>query len=226
MLKYDLDPVKHPIIYDNKFGITDIENLLKTESDFSQQRAKEILKTPFILKGNFDVKYLLNLHKYLFQDVYPWAGQTRDVNISKGNSFFCFANCIEEQLKGISDYIEKKDYGKNYDRAAFLDFISNVSDNLNIVHPFREGNGRTKRLFLSLLSSNAGYELDFTKLEPEELLQAEINSFEQYDIAYIKAAYDKCLSEKTISDELQDLISNLPKEKAKQEKEQFYKMIK
>lgn len=113
----------------------------------------------------------------MFQDVYSWAGRTRTVDISKG-TIFCLVQFIESQFDDLyrklkkenflADIADEKEMGK---RLAF--YLSE----LNMIHPFREGNGRTQRIFIEQLCLNNGrFEIDFTEITKEEMIAASVRS--------------------------------------------------
>lgn len=177
--------VDHDYIYtDPKNGIlrnladiTDPDDLLFFESGAVAKRIQELYEKPIKIKG---VDSLLSIHRHLFQDVYSWAGKRRKVEISKaGKQFFPtthFDNAFRFIDTLISDYrsISK---GENLQIAAKL---AEILDNVNYLHPFREGNGRTQREFLRLLASEKGLTLNLNppdnKNVYDQYMQGTINS--------------------------------------------------
>lgn len=182
MLKYDKDPIKHPAIYDNKKGITNLEDLLEVESYYEAIRHTNLLFKPAIIKGNFDKKHYLDIHKYLFQDIYPWAGELRDGDISKDNTLFCLTQFIDDEFARFQKSITNFDISKA-SKEDVAKHIAKVSDDLNAIHPCREGNGRTKRAFTELYAFHLGYELDYSKYDTDTIKEAEINAFRTGDIS-------------------------------------------
>ncbi|HBG87338.1 MAG TPA: filamentation induced by camp protein fic [Marinilabiliaceae bacterium] len=146
----------------NLADITDSDDLLFFESVAVAKRIHELEKKPIKIKG---IDSLLDIHKHLFQDVYSWAGKRRKVEINKaGNQFFPtshFDNAFRYIDSLISDYrsISK---GNNLQIAEKL---AEILDNVNYLHPFREGNGRAQREFLRLLALEKGLKL---KLNPPD----------------------------------------------------------
>jgi cell filamentation protein len=177
--------VDHDYIYtDPKTGIlrnladiTDPDDLLFFESGAVTKRIQELYEKPIKIKG---VDSLLSIHRHLFQDVYSWAGKRRKVEISKaGKQFFPtthFDNAFRFIDTLISDYrsISK---GENLQIAAKL---AEILDNVNYLHPFREGNGRVQREFLRLLASEKGLTLNLNppdnKNVYDQYMQGTINS--------------------------------------------------
>lgn len=177
--------VDHDYIYtDPKTGIlrnladiTDPDDLLFFESGAVAKRIQELYEKPIKIKG---VDSLLSIHRHLFQDVYSWAGKSRKVEISKaGKQFFPtthFDNAFRFIDKLIADYriISKSE---NFQIAAKL---AEILDNLNYLHPFREGNGRAQREFLRLLASEKGLTLNLNPPDNKNVydryMQGTINS--------------------------------------------------
>lgn len=141
----------------NLANIEDEKVLLAFESLKVSRRIEELLEKPIDIK---DSNSLLVIHHYLFQDVYEWAGKVRTVNIYKdGKPFFNgerFSMGFEYIDTLINDYrkIEKSNKG------AIASKLAEILDNVNFLHPFREGNGRTQREFLRLLALEKGIKLN------------------------------------------------------------------
>ncbi len=164
-------------ILKNLADITDPDDLLFFESGAVAKRIQELYEKPIKIKG---VDSLLSIHRHLFQDVYYWAGKRRKVEISKaGKQFFPtthFDNAFRFIDTLISDYrsISK---GENLQIAAKL---AEILDNVNYLHPFREGNGRAQREFLRLLASEKGLTLNLNppdnKNVYDQYMQGTINS--------------------------------------------------
>ncbi len=169
---------------DNKTGvlknlanIIDQESLLFFESVAVAKRIQELYENPIKING---AESLLTIHKHLFQDVYSWAGKNRKVEISKaGKQFFPtthFDNAYRFIDTLISDYrnISKKDK----DKIAVK--LAEILDNVNYLHPFREGNGRVQREFLRLLALEKDFVLNLNPPDDKEIydqyMQGTINS--------------------------------------------------
>jgi cell filamentation protein len=97
------------------------------------------------LFGPCDVERLRGIHRYLFQDVYEWAGEFRTVDIAKGNSYFAHVPYIESTLKDLFERLSKGQHLHGLNQEGFADRVAEVLGTLNAVHAFREGNGRTQR---------------------------------------------------------------------------------
>ncbi|EAL8059704.1 cell filamentation protein Fic [Campylobacter jejuni] len=168
------------LIADNKLGIKDEKEFEIVARNYTAIRSDELRINP--IKGNFDYQHLKNIHKYIFQDVFHWAGKDRmEVGlsgfISKGDSLFCSAEYIHGEAKKIFDNLAKNNYLKNSkDLNHFAKDLANFTSDLNALHPFREGNGRTQRIFLNELAKNAGYKLDLNLISKEKMIEASIEA--------------------------------------------------
>jgi cell filamentation protein len=161
----------------NLADITDPDVLLFFESGAVAKRIQELYEKPIKIKG---ADSLLSIHRHLFQDVYSWAGEKRKVEISKaGKQFFPtthFDNAFRFIDTLISDY---KNISKE-DKLQIAEKLAEILDNVNYLHPFREGNGRTQREFLRLLASEKGLTLNLNppdnKNVYDQYMQGTINS--------------------------------------------------
>lgn len=147
----------------NKLGITNEIELSKEEERITKLKALELFDTNKI--NEFEVgttKGLCDIHKYLFSDIYEFAGKIRDVNLAKGSFRFAPAMYLEDALKKIDDMPED-----NFD-----DIIKKYIE-MNVAHPFREGNGRSTRIWLDMiLKKELGKVVDWSKVNKEEYLLA------------------------------------------------------
>lgn len=160
-------------ILQNKLGIKDKFTLNKAERIYIAIRIIELRKQHF---RTFSFNTLKNMHKYIFQDIYSWAGTTRNVNISKGNTIFCLIENINPYSNSIFQELKANNYFKNLSINDFCKKSADLFGDINALHPFREGNGRTQREFFYHLALNAGYNLDLNFLNKDEYILASINS--------------------------------------------------
>lgn len=178
-MSYSLDPIQDGCYEDtavliNKFGIKDDKRLAAIEQSVTSMLiAKASIEIPF---ENVDFNYYKNLHKYVFSDIYDWAGTVRKVDMSKKGTNFCSADKIEELGTRIFERLKQNEYLKIFSDDKFIIEFTNLYCDLNILHPFREGNGRIQRLFLSMLVSSLGKRLDFSEIDADELMIATIRS--------------------------------------------------
>ncbi|WP_342635036.1 Fic/DOC family protein [Rhodoplanes roseus] len=128
--------------------------------------------------GPLDVTQYRALHRHPFQDVYAWAGRFRTVRIGKGGSVFCYPENIRGEMTKLFATLRAADGFRGVRRAEFAERAAHFLAELNAVHPFREGNGRTQLALLTLLSDRAGHMLDLDRMQPAEMLDAMVRSFE------------------------------------------------
>lgn len=164
-------------VLENKLGISDQDGLMHAEQEITAKKSAMLLsESPEV----FDLNYLKHIHKLLFEDIYDFAGQIRTVDIAKpgASAPFAYAKYIEAEAERMFLSINDKNYLINMDKQTFVHEIADLSAELNALHPFREGNGRTIRLFLILLADHAGYLLDYSQVSAEELINADKIAFE------------------------------------------------
>lgn len=171
----------NPHVLKNKLNITD-----QTELD-AAERAITAIKTSQVsitrIEGRFDFEHLKRIHKFLFEDIYDWAGCVRTVNISKGNQF-CRFDYIEPQMNELLNKLKAENYLLGYKTTdEFGKKLAYYLGEINVIHPFREGNGRAQRMFIEHLAHNAGYTLDFMKIRSEDMLEASARAYaREYDL--------------------------------------------
>jgi cell filamentation protein len=154
----------------NKAEITNAQDLDTYEGELSTLRSIEILENP--VAGQFNLAHLQRIHLALFQDVYDWAGEIRTVDISRGNSRFANVRFIEAAANDIFNKLARENWLKGLDADALSKRLAHYLSEINALHPFREGNGRVQRIFISQLSQSAGYQLDYSDLEQEQIYRA------------------------------------------------------
>ncbi len=132
-----------------------------------------------ISPGKFDLPHLKNIHKELFQELYAWAGQIRTVDITKGDSTFCRSDYIENEAnKLLSNLATKDQYLTKYkDKDKFVQKFADYYCEINVIHPFREGNGRASRVFFEQLAQHNSYTLDFSSVSKSDWINASIDGF-------------------------------------------------
>lgn len=157
----------------NKFGIKDDDEFRRAERFYSGLRQTELHNNP--LPGNFDFSHLKAIHHYLFQDLFYWAGKPRTVAIAKLN-LFCLPQHIDSYAEEVFSKLAKSGFLVGYSREAFVDSLADFLGDLNALHPFREGNGRTQREFIRCVAMKSGYGLDWSLVTPEENIVASYES--------------------------------------------------
>lgn len=151
------------MILENKLNITDQAELARAEEKISKTRAKKMFETGYLdtLKpGTFET--LKMIHKYLFEEIYEFAGQLRKVNIAKGNFRFTPLTYLEEAIKNV----------EKMPQSTYEEIIEKYVE-MNIAHPFREGNGRSTRIWLDLiLKKELNVVVDWSKVDKTDYLLA------------------------------------------------------
>lgn len=173
----------------NKFDIHDNQKLEEIERKIVLAKLYELRQNHQI--GDFDVNHFVGIHKFLFEDIYPFAGLFRNENIAKGNFSFAEWEYIEDQLKKLLDQLKEENYLQSLDRGTFIKRLSYYMAELNVLHPFREGNGRTIREFIRQLAYKNGYILNLKNMNPKEMLHACIRSV--VDTIPLENIIDECL---------------------------------
>lgn len=153
----------------NKLNITNDKDLFNAERELVSLRTYELNEKP--LKGNFDFKYLKDIHKYLFQDIYRWAGDIRNCNIAK-QDLFCLTEHIISFGNDIFNKLKKEKYYVDYDNETTLNKLIELFADINALHAFREGNGRSQRVFIECLAKINGIYLDLTNVSKTEMIVA------------------------------------------------------
>mgnify|MGYP002517761320 FL=1 len=164
----------------NKLNIRDNKLLKTAEEEITLIKQMELLKNP--IKGNFSKAHLMNIHKFIFEDIYPFAGKIRREQISKADTMFYPPNLIDRELDKVFAKIKEKNMLRETDEEKVFDNLAYVMAELNIIHPFREGNGRSIREFIRLMAKRMGYDLNWGNVDKEELLEASILSVDNYKV--------------------------------------------
>ncbi|EAH5118086.1 cell filamentation protein Fic [Campylobacter coli] len=173
------------LIKTNKIGAKSLDELFRKERMITNKKALELGKNP--IKGNFDYQHLKDIHKALFEDVYTWAGQDR-MQMGLKEKFAKYApngaiinfvpgKELDKYSKIIFDELAKNNYLKNSkDLNHFAKNLAKFMGEINALHPFREGNGRTQRIFLNELAKNAGYKLDLNLIPKDKMIMASVEA--------------------------------------------------
>ena len=167
-------------ILKNKLNIRDNKLLKTAEEEITLIKQMELLKNP--IKGNFSKAHLMNIHKFIFEDIYSFAGKIRREQISKADTMFYPPNLIDRELDKVFTKIKEKNMLKETDEEKIFDNLAYVMAELNIIHPVREGNGRSIREFIRLMAKRMGYDLNWGNVDKEELLEASILSVDNYKV--------------------------------------------
>jgi len=161
----------------NLENITDENILVFAESGAVAKRVQELYEKPIKVVG---ISSLLNIHQHLFQDIYAWAGKPRTVNISKNGKPFFNGERFDMAFQYIDRLIAEYKAIHRNNKAEIAKKLAEILDNVNFLHPFREGNGRAQREFIRLLALEKGMTLNLTPTDNiviyDRYMQGTINS--------------------------------------------------
>jgi cell filamentation protein len=173
------DAVSDPYCYSgttvlkNRANLRTQAELHHFEEDATAQRSTEPLP-----KGRLSVRHYCAIHHHLFRDVYRWAGRFRSVRISKGGSAFCYPEHIVREMRALFAALARQKKLRGLDAGTFAKRAAHFLAEVNAIHPFREGNGRTQLSFVTLLAHQAKHPLALDRIDPAAMLRATIKSFE------------------------------------------------
>lgn len=157
----------------NRLAISDPERLREVEAGLTFAALAELGTRT--LPGSYDLAHLRSFHREIFGDLYPWAGEIRVVGIAKSDPF-CLPHHIEAYSAEVFGGLAKERYLRGLPRHSFLDRLTHYFAEVNAIHPFREGNGRTQRAFFRQLSREAGWPIDWSDLDPDANVAASMAS--------------------------------------------------
>jgi cell filamentation protein len=178
MYRAEPDPYCYPgtSVLINRLDIREQTVLDAFEAEITSQRATEPLP-----RGRFGCRHYCAIHRHLFQDVYAWAGKIRTVRISKEGSKFCYPENIDREMRQLFPDLAKQRYLRHLEARTFAERAAHFLAELNAIHPFREGNGRTQLSFLTILADQTAHPLKLERLVPSAVLAATISSFEGHE---------------------------------------------
>lgn len=157
----------------NKLGIRDEKKLSEIEAQITFAKAVMLEETP--IDDDFGFEHFKKIHEFLLCDLYEWAGQVRTVDISKKRTKFLDAASIESI--GTRCFAKVKDgYFENLSFDEFVKRIAEFYNDVNYIHPFREGSGRTQRIYFTQLIRHYGYDINFADVDTDELMIATIQA--------------------------------------------------
>ena len=173
----------------NKLSIINQEKLHEVERKLTAIRINDLIRKPY--RGRFDLDHLRGIHFYIFQDLYTWAGELRKIDLAKGN-MFCRAMFLENQADVVFSEIRNNGYLESLPYDQFVKRLAYHFSEINALHPFREGNGRSQREFIRELALYNHYAIDFSNATGKEMLDASVDAFLcQYE--KMEALFDKYL---------------------------------
>lgn len=178
-------------ILKNKLNIKDKKKLQEYEAKITAAKLLSLRKQK--LTGEFDAKHFISIHTYLFEDIYPFAGELRKENIAKGEFRFAEWEYIPEELEKLLRKLKAQEGVLSSNKEKLANELAYYTAELNVLHPFREGNGRTTREFIRQLALKNGYTLNLRRVEPERVLKATIKSI--VDVEDLEKVIKECLEE-------------------------------
>jgi cell filamentation protein len=174
----------------NRLEITDEAILNQAEREVSASAANEIEYCP----PPYDLAALQKIHQQLFDELYDWAGEIRAIDISKDTTRFCTASRIEPEAKKLLEACARSNWLTGLDRGALISAIAELFGDLNMVHPFREGNGRAQRILFEHIIIHAGYEISWWGVEPLEWAQANIDAV-VCSYSAMERVFERCIGQ-------------------------------
>ena len=157
----------------NKLGIRDEKKLSEIEAQITFAKAVMLEETP--IDDDFSFEHFKKIHEFLLCDLYEWAGQVRTVDISKKRTKFLDAASIESIATKCFSKV-KDGYFEDLPSDEFAKRIAEFYNDVNYIHPFREGNGRTQRIYFAQLIRYYGYDINFADVDTDELMIATIQA--------------------------------------------------
>jgi len=180
------DPYCYPgtTVLKNLAHLQEPETLESFEAAMVTQRLDEPLPA-----GRLSYTHYRAIHRHIFGDVYAWAGRIRTVRISKGNSMFCYPEHIDAEMRHLFARLRSEDFFRHVDASIFARKAAHFLGELNAIHPFREGNGRTQLAFLAVMADAAGHGMDYERMEPTRMMDAMIESFAGHETPLSQAIF-------------------------------------
>ncbi len=188
----DRDPYLYPElnVMRNRLGIRQAERLAQAAYEFTALRAATLSLGP-LLRG---LPHLCAIHQHLYQDIFDWAGDIREMDIYQGDTRFCHFAYIEKEGNALMQDLEEEGYLVGLEKADFINRLSQYYCEINVLHPFRIGNGIVQRIFFEQLAIHAGYQLDWRGIDPEAWAQAN-QSGAMGDLSALNTIFSKVVSE-------------------------------
>lgn len=175
--KLEKDPYIDPKtgILRNLFGASDLVTLDQIEAEITVAIIATINEHP--IDGEFNLKHLMAIHQRLFSSIYTWAGKLRTVEMAKDKTRFAPIEYLVQAADSLFDELKSEKYLDNLDDKKYVAKFTHYYSEVNILHPFREGNGRAERLFFSLLAQRSNRQVAWDLLDPGKAIQASIAAY-------------------------------------------------
>lgn len=174
----------------NKFDIRDAAQLQEAERDLSEIAAMDIEFS----EPPYDFSYWCSIHQLLFSDIYEWAGKVRTIDISKGNTRFCACRFIESESEKLLGRIAKDNFFNGLSKEELIPKLAEYYSELNVIHPFRDGNGRAQRVLFEHIVVNTGHTISYEFISKSDWIQANIDGY-NCDYRALESIFNKCVSD-------------------------------
>lgn len=186
------DPYCYPnsTVLRNKLGIRNDLSLSTAEQLFSSLAAESLEFSP----PPYDLNYLKSIHLTLFADLYDWAGELRTVGISKQDTRFCQPAYMEKEAGKIFKIMAAANWFDGMQRTELIAAVAHAYSELNVVHPFRDGNGRAQRILFEHLIMNAGFEISWWGIESDEWILANIAAYNGH-LEPMEQVFQRCIGQ-------------------------------
>lgn len=175
----------------NLLNIRDSTLLDEAEAEFTAERYRTYEPSQQTL-SDFSFEHLKHLHHHLFQDLFEWAGETRDVDISKGDTRFCTWTRIEPEAIKLFRTIPA--LADCHSHNEIVDRVADLYCELNLLHPFREGNGRVLRFFFEELLYTLGYDVSWPQISQQDWIDANIAGV-NLDLSLLIMIFEQAITE-------------------------------
>ncbi len=176
----------------NLLEIKDSAKLEDVEKKLTFLRLSKVQE--LIHKSKISFKLLLEIHKTFFQDIYSWAGKIREVQLSKGKTLFAHPQFIQNQAQKTFTELENENFLIGLGKAEFCKRLAHYYNEINILHPFREGNGRVLKFITTGIINKAKFDINWSKIGNEEHLKSCIIAYQKNDLSYLERDFLKIIS--------------------------------
>lgn len=156
----------------NKLDIRDEATLAEVESIVTTTKISMLLGERY--EGDFTAAHYCDIHRFIFEDLYDWAGCVRKVELSKKSTHFHAPDGLERDLGLLFEYLNSQGCFMDDGREQFAEHLAEFYNDINLLHPFREGNGRAQRVLVTQIAQRAGHVIDFSLVDKDRMMIATI----------------------------------------------------
>jgi len=178
----------------NKLGFTDKTLLAEAELEITSARLIALEANP--IPGKFDYDHLKAIHLALFKDIYDWAGQERTVQTIKGITRFEWPEKIQPNANKLLNDLKAENHLQNLERTQFIQRAAHYFGELNVIHPFPEGNGRAQRVLFDQIAKGAGFKFNWSRTTKDQLIDAVVYAY-AVDTSKLEAVFEQTLNHRT-----------------------------